>query len=376
MSVTDSSVSSTILSYVRSGIDPSNITLSDPTNKVLWAESHDNYANDSQETTNISQNVIDRAYAVTTNFTGATSLYFARPTSGSVMGQIATTDWQSNQISHVNKFHNQFYDVESDLGYDNGYFISIKDSDDDYGIMLVSLGSSVNTNVSASYANLKDGTYTDQVSGNTFTVSNGTITGEMDSSGIAVLYTPEVVSLPIINVSNDGSSIFYDPIDVTITVDNATEAYYIIDDGEEVYFDGTTTVTIGEGVSSGNIYLTIIASNESYSVGARYTYQKRDRDNLIVYVENIPDQYVNDRTILAWVWTSGSEGRWVEGTLSGNSFNFSVTDEDTHFLLASFDSSITIDTASWSIYISQTEDIVIDVATTYDASTFSWRNRT
>lgn len=372
MSVTSTTTSNNILYGILGGSDfTSAISSDDADKKVLWGESHDTFANDNGQTKNLSQNLINRAYAISSSLNGFTSLYFARPTDSAVLGQISTYEWQSNAISQVNKFHNQFYDVSDDMSVVNNSFINVKSSSDDYGVIIVA--SDENTSIDLTYSSLKDGTYVDQVSKKTFTVTNNHIEGEIDASGICLLYEPKISAAPIINVSNDGSDIFYDPIDVTITVDNATSSSYIINDGEEISFDKETTITIGEGVLSGDIYLTIYASNDSYSIGSRYVYSKRDRNNLNVNVINIPNEYIENRTLLAWVWKSGEDGRWVLGQLDGNSYSFKINETDTHFLLASFDAGITIDTANWDNCIDQTEDVRIDVTTSVDASNLTWR---
>ena len=44
---------------------------------VLWAESHDTYANSEQESTNVSESNINKAYAIVASRADATSLYYA-----------------------------------------------------------------------------------------------------------------------------------------------------------------------------------------------------------------------------------------------------------------------------------------------------------
>ena len=50
------------------------------------------------------------------------------------------------------------------------------------------------TNVSVKANRMTDGTYKDQITGNTFRVSGGTITGRIGSTGIAVVYNAEECS--------------------------------------------------------------------------------------------------------------------------------------------------------------------------------------
>ena len=51
----------------------------DPSKLVLWAESHDTYSNDKQETTNVSVENIHKAYMIQTSRKDASSLYLSRP---------------------------------------------------------------------------------------------------------------------------------------------------------------------------------------------------------------------------------------------------------------------------------------------------------
>ena len=378
MSITDNNASKNILNsvlYSASAIGNENIFSYSSLigeKAVLWGESHDTYANDSAETTNISQQVINRAYAIAASRNDNTSLYFARPTSGATLGQISTHDFASNVITHVNKFHNQFVGSSNNIYYENNTFINVKNYDDDYGIILVNTGDSLSVNVK--YDQLVDGQYIDQISGNVFTVSNNVISGTMDSSQIAVIYTPEIPLRPIINVSNDGSNLIYNPIDVEISVANADYSYYQINNGNSIEFDKSTIVKIGDGVSSGEISLKIYASNEKYQVSKEIIYHKRDKNNLTVTVSNISNDEIEDKNIFAWVWKSGDDGRWVEGNLVGNSYSFDVTTNDTHFLLASFPSSTTINNVDWPLCIRQTADQQIDTSKIYDSNDLSWRD--
>lgn len=89
ISVTDNGYGSTVMGTIRDG----QVTTENGkwVNKnagitadklVYWAESHDTYANDTGEggwTKYISQEQVDRAYAVVASRAGATALYFSRP---------------------------------------------------------------------------------------------------------------------------------------------------------------------------------------------------------------------------------------------------------------------------------------------------------
>ena len=79
------------------------------------------------------------------------------------------------------------------------------------GAVIVSVSDSDN-NVNVA-TNLADGEYTDHVSGATFTVANGKLTGTAKAGAVVVLYTPEEADEPLIgDVNGDGQ----------ITIDDAT----------------------------------------------------------------------------------------------------------------------------------------------------------
>lgn len=348
-------------------------------NVLLWAESHDTYANDVHETTNILQADIDRAYAVLASRNDFPVLYFARPSEGATLGSVSTYAWQSEAISEINRFHNQFIGCENHLSSsaDGSIFLNEKDNNGDYGAVLVLTPEEgvANTEVSLPVTLLEDGTYIDQISGNEFEVKSGILTGEVGETGIVTLFEPKVVDIPVITVSNDGSMPSYDPIPVHIEVRNAESSYYQIDVGEEISFSGETDVTLGEEISSGRIHLRVVAENEAKKVVQEYTYTKRDPNHLEIEVVNIDNEYINNRALYAWVWKSGSDGRWVSGTKGENSFRFAVTRDDTHFLLASFPNGMEVSGTEdvWDECISQTSDVAIGGSSMFDAQSFTWR---
>lgn len=108
------------------------------------------------------------------------------------------------------------------------------------------------------------GTYTDRVSGNTWTITSTTISGTTDATGIAVLYgTPSNDAR--IAVSPDGGSFTTETEDVTLTPNaNTTSYWYQVNDGKKTTVSTQTasTVTIGAGLDYGStITLSWGASN-------------------------------------------------------------------------------------------------------------------
>ena len=88
----------------------------------------------------------------------------------------------------MNQFHNKFAGESEYIAAANGIAYVERGT---AGVVLVNCkGGAVDVNVTAN--KIADGTYTDQISGNTFTVSGGKISGKIGSeSGIAVVYEVE-----------------------------------------------------------------------------------------------------------------------------------------------------------------------------------------
>lgn len=155
------------------------------TKMVYWAESHDTYSNDDWSC-NRDQSVIDRAYAAYACRNGATALYFSRPNTrgfNNIKVGKGSTSFKSAAITAVNKFRNAMVG-RADWFEGNGNACSITRKDG--GAVIVMKGSG-NVSVTNGGGYCPAGTYKDMVSGGTFTVTSSTISGNVGSSGIAVI---------------------------------------------------------------------------------------------------------------------------------------------------------------------------------------------
>lgn len=155
---------------------------SSPDKSVLWAESHDTWCDHSSD--GVSDTDIAKTWAIVGARADSTSLFLARP-GVETMGESGTDSWMGQVVREVNKFKNHFNGATEYLS-DYGSVAYIERGVN--GAVLVNLGSGSYVSVPAH--RIKDGSYTDQISGNTFTVTNGMISGEMDVSGVAVIYNP------------------------------------------------------------------------------------------------------------------------------------------------------------------------------------------
>ncbi len=193
MSITDNYSSDAVLMATcnsnASGMANSNYAKgAAPDKNVLWVESHDTYWGESGSagmgnTKNVSDDKIIKAWAMIGSRADASSLFFAR--SAQNMGDASTnTTWKSKPVAEVNKFKNYFDGQSEYLSSEGSIAYNERGTS---GVVLVNAsGSSCSVNVRAN--KMANGTYTDYVTGNKFTVSNGRISGNIGNTGVAVVY--------------------------------------------------------------------------------------------------------------------------------------------------------------------------------------------
>ena len=187
MSVTDNGWSANLLFNIVGNGNASaysnGFTKGKADQMVVWAESHDTYADGSSK--DVSETDINKAWALIAARTDAMGLYLARPANFSqLLGAASNTAWAYPEVAAVNQFHNEFVGKGEYVANENG-IVSIERGDS--GVVLVNCkGTSGDVSVTAN--KIKDGTYTDQITGNSFTVADGKITGSIGETGIAVVY--------------------------------------------------------------------------------------------------------------------------------------------------------------------------------------------
>ncbi len=195
ISFTDNVYGDNLTSSFNSGNVPSSIGVFNQKgvadNKlVYWGESHDTYSNDGGSTKNISQNNIDKAYAIAAGNNSATSLYFSRPSATAKddikMGTKGSTHYTSPEVAEVNHLHNLCAGEANYYVHQNGVGAQLRKTG---AVFVLGSGQSGTVNIpNATGSWLASGTYTDKVGGGTFTVTSSTITGQISKSGIAVIY--------------------------------------------------------------------------------------------------------------------------------------------------------------------------------------------
>ena len=166
---------------------------------VYWGESHDTFANNANEggfTKDVDQNIVDKVYAVLGARADSQALYFSRPPQKNkesiTYGTKGSTHFTSKEIAAVNRFHNAMIGTEEKYIYNGGCYSVLRSR----GAVLVSKSSDLDVSVNNSNSLVPAGTYIDEVTGNTFTVTETKITGHIGTTGIAVIYTDEPVEEP------------------------------------------------------------------------------------------------------------------------------------------------------------------------------------
>lgn len=277
---------------------------------VLWPESHDTYSNDSAVTTAIDQQVMDKTWALEASRADATALYYVRtPYRDGTFGSVHTYSWEDTEVVEANKFHNYFVGTTEYLGYNGNIAYNVRDGK---GIVLVNCGG---TNASVSFSisatGMTDGTYTDQITGNTFTVSSGYISGNIGSTGVAVVYNPEEKDTPTPTISTEGGTFSSDTLTLTLGLSNATSGTYKIGDGNTYTYTSSTDITIGSDMESGDsvvVYLT--ATDGSTTTTKSYTFTKKTLEKLPAVEDGYKRIFFKNTS----GWSGVTAYSWISGT--------------------------------------------------------------
>ena len=201
MSITDNNTGDSILVAANnrnaSGLAYGNYNKGGaPDKSVLWVESHDTHMGESgsagmTKTEYVSDDTIIRAWAMVGSRADSTALFFARP-AGNMGDASSNTTYKSKAVAEVNKFKNYFAGQTEYLSSENSIAYNERGNS---GVVLVNAnGGSCSVNVTAK--KMANGTYKDAVSGSTFTVSNGRISGNIGNTGVAVVYNPTNTPTP------------------------------------------------------------------------------------------------------------------------------------------------------------------------------------
>ncbi|MBQ6153630.1 MAG: hypothetical protein IJJ15_07785 [Ruminococcus sp.] len=196
---------------------------------VLWVESHDSYYSGTgyggTQTSSVNNSSVVRAWAIIASRADATALYFARPGNEYVTNATNDTTWKSTAVVEVNKFKNYFRGKSEYLSTSGKVAYNERGTN---GVVISKLDGSGSVSLTAH--TMASGTYTDQISGNTFTVSGGKITGTVGSTGVAVVYNPSNTSMTEATYASSGITLTLKP--GVWNADGAWYAAYFYGNGE------------------------------------------------------------------------------------------------------------------------------------------------
>ena len=310
MSITLSSVSNGIRGAVNSsnadGAKRSDFGLDDGSKisgsrAVLWNESHDTYQ--AGTSSYVSDYNMNKTWALVGTRAEACGMYLARPSNwgSAMMGQGDVTAWANKEVKEVNLFHNYFAGQSEYLSSSNGIVYNERGTD---GVVLVNVPGG-SASVSVASHKMKDGTYTDKITGNKFTVSGGQISGQIGDTGIAVVYNGE--NPPPVNSSVSASpatgTTFTDTLTVTLNSKNATNTTYTTSEGASGSFTDGQKITVGKSTAEGQSVTVTVkgTSSNKESLSNTYIYTKRPQsESVSVYMDNTSYKWSN---VYAYVYT-------------------------------------------------------------------------
>ncbi len=280
---------------------------------VYWGESHDTYSNDPNDggwTKYLSQDIIDRSYAILGSKATGSALYLSRPGSNEreniYAGNKGSTHYKSKEVAAVNHFKNALVGRKESYTSGDGCDVVCREG----GAVIASAkGTSGKVTVPNADGIVKAGTYTDEITGSKWTVTSTTITGTLGSKGIAVFYSTE----PAGPSASATASTNYktDTMKVTLTFDNATSAQYSIDGGEFTEYKNGQTITIGKGLDFGTTTKISVKATDGkeWSSVQTFTYTKEDPDaKQRVYFDNTNYKWPK---VYAYIYSgSDDNGKW------------------------------------------------------------------
>ncbi len=286
MSVTDNNTGNTVRDAIANG-NASGACIAGisngaaPDKAVQWNESHDTYYADNNSIW-ISNEDMKKTWAIVGSRAQVCGLYLARPKNNetTMLGDGDITAWADKEVKAINKFKNYFAGHSEYLASSGNIVYNERGNT---GVVLVNAKGG-STSVSVPAHKMRDGVYTDAITGNHFSVSNGKISGEIGSSGIAVVYSyPSTV-----DVDKNSQAFRGDTLDVTLKYNEATGGTYSIDGGNAHNFTYGDVVSVGCGVEYGQeVEMLVTASGGTTTDSVVNTYKKLHPDtDLKMYFNN------------------------------------------------------------------------------------------
>ena len=277
----------------------SNWRHASPGRLVTWVESHDTYCN-AGVSSRMTDEQLRLAWAVIAARKDGTPLFYSRPdgsngASGNrwgnnVLGAKGNNEFKSTEVREVNLFRNAMAGKSEYLrnpGKDSQILQIDRGTE---GTVIINLKEeSVNIN---SDTKMNDGTYKDQVSGRTFTVSNGKISGTLDKRKVAVIYNKDQESVGI--SSTTGSNSFStDTLDVKLSAKNVQNATYTTSEGASGSYTDGEIIAVGAKSQIGDtITVTVKGTGTKGEVTDSAEFKKTEKDPYLKYIDGSYDVYI------------------------------------------------------------------------------------
>ncbi len=314
------------------GCDPTSVNFTKE-NVIQWNESHDTYIDGGTSSLTVQQR--NKIWALSAARQKITGVYFARPDDRTganraaieticaniTLGDAALTSWTAPEVKAVNQFDNYFGDAsEWNSTVDKVTMIERGG----LGATLVNLGGTTKS-VNMKVNTLAEGNYIDSITGNTFTVTNGKLTGSIGSTGIACIYYAQDTE-PVLPEPSQGS--IWD-----VPVDWAS--------GTFPEFEGYTTIVLSSKTWSEAYSYCWVKGTDNYDVAWPGTPMKKVTDDngygekqFVAYIPDEYDMYIinngngggSNQTIDlsvpnssgVWLDTQAADGKWNVGYWSPN----------------------------------------------------------
>ncbi len=304
MSVTDNNTGNTVRDAINAG-NASGACLpgisngAAPDKAVQWNESHDTYYADNNSIW-VSNDNMKKTWAIVGSRAQVCGLYLARPENNetTMLGDGDITAWADKEVKAINRFKNYFAGHGEYLASSGNIVYNERGNT---GVVLVNVAGG-KTSVSVPAHRMYDGTYTDAITGNHFYVSNGTISGDIGSSGIAVVYSYPSVA----KVSESSQAFRGDTLDVKLSYNEATGGTYSINgDYAQPYTDGDV-ISVGCGIEyGGDVTLLTTATGGTTTDSVLTTYRKLHPDTeLTMYFDNSSKNWDE---VYAYVYTEDGD---------------------------------------------------------------------
>ena len=251
---------------------------------VMFTETHDTYKDSG--TRFISDTNINKTWAIVGARAEVCGLYMARPYNieTTLMGEADITSWSYPEVKAVNQFKNHFVGQSE---YLSSYYNLACVERGNSGIVIVNTGGTYYNGMTAPVHTMADGVYKDSITGNTFTVSGGWISGDIGDTGIAVVYqaadkgtftTGNPTDFSLVGSFNDWDSAANklvansDSEASTVVYLDAGTYTFKLTTNSDLWYSNTGTITDTTGSSPWTMYTNVSGNCTLSASGGKYTF--------------------------------------------------------------------------------------------------------